>query len=301
MRPLNGGDEVTHENRRTMADSILFEVSDGIAHVTLNRPARLNAINDDAAYRWRSIAAEIAERDDVKAALLDAAGPAFCAGGDVAEMAGFGEGGSMIEKLANAIHEGHRTFQAMAKPIVAAVHGAVAGGGLGFMLTADYIVVDESSSFQSKYADIGLTPDCGVSTLLPDAVGTRRALELTLTSRRLNAHEAVEWGLANEVVEDAALAARAREIAASWVDGASGAFGEAKRLLRARTLDPRSYQDALDDEARTIGAAFDTPEATARIAAFVARSSRSAGAPAAASAAGAPRTAASTTPETEEA
>lgn len=257
-----------------MSDSILFEVDGGIAHVTLNRPTRLNAINDEAAYRWRDLAAEIAERDDIAAVLLDAAGPAFCAGGDVAEMAGFAAGGSTIAELADVIHAGHATFAAMPKPIVAAVQGAVAGGGLGFMLTADYIVAGEAASFTSKYADIGLTPDCGVSTLLPDAVGTRRALELTLTSRRLSAQDALGWGLVNEVTADAALSTHAREIAASWVDGAAAAFGQAKRLIRAGTVAPRSYQDALDDEARTIGAAFETPEAAARIAAFAARSSR---------------------------
>ncbi|GAB2527914.1 enoyl-CoA hydratase/isomerase family protein [Paramicrobacterium agarici] len=257
-----------------MSDSILFEVDGGVAHVTLNRPTRLNAINDEAAYRWRDVAAEIAERADVSAVLLDAAGPAFCAGGDVAAMAGFGEGGSMIETLAHVIHEGHHTFATMPKPIVAAVQGAVAGGGLGFMLTADYVVAGEAASFASKYADIGLTPDCGVSTLLPEAIGTRRALELTLTSRRLDAREALDWGLVNEVTTDAALTARARQVAAAWVDGAAAAFGQAKRLVRAQTVEPRSYREALSDEAATIGAAFETPQATERIAAFAARSSR---------------------------
>lgn len=255
-----------------MSDSILLQVDAGVAHVTLNRPTRLNAINDEAAYRWRDLAAEIAERDDIDAVLLDASGPAFCAGGDVAAMAGFGEGGHTIEALADVIHAGHSTFAQMPKPIVAAVQGAVAGGGLGFMLTADYVVAGEAASFVSKYADVGLTPDCGVSTLLPDAVGTRRALELTLTSRRLSPGEALDWGLVNEVTPDAALQARARTIAESWVDGAAAAFGQAKRLVRAQSVEPRSYQAALDDEARTIGSAFDTPEATARIAAFAARS-----------------------------
>lgn len=253
-----------------MSDSILFEVDGGIARVTLNRPTRLNAINDEAAYRWRDVATEIAERDDIVAVLLDASGPAFCAGGDVAAMAGFAEGGSMIETLAHAIHAGHQTFAAMPKPIVVAVQGAVAGGGLGFMLTADYIVAGTAASFASKYADIGLTPDCGVSTLLPEAIGTRRALELTLTSRRLSADEALDWGLVNEVIPDAALATRAREIADSWAAGAAAAFGQAKRLVRAES----DYATALDDEAHTIGAAFDTPDAAARIAAFAARSSR---------------------------
>jgi 2-(1,2-epoxy-1,2-dihydrophenyl)acetyl-CoA isomerase len=257
-----------------MTDSILLTVDNGLARITLNRPQRLNAINAEAAQAWRDIAAEVAERSDVGAVLFDAVGPAFCAGGDVAEMSAMGGSASAgaIGDFADIIHEGHRTLSAMPKPIVAAVNGAVAGGGLGFMLVADYIVAAKSAKFVSKYADIGLTPDCGVSTLLPQAVGMRRALELTLTSRSLTADEALDWGLVTEVVADGETDARAREIAAGWLSGATAAFGEAKRLLRGGV--GRDYSTALDDEARTIGAAFETADAQARIGAFLARSAR---------------------------
>ena len=256
-----------------MTDSILFTVDNGLAHLTLNRPTRLNAINEDAAHAWRDLAQQVADRDDIGAVLFDATGPAFCAGGDVAEMSAMdGDSAATIGELADIIHEGHRTFAATPKPIVAAVNGAVAGGGLGFMLVADYIVASASARFVSKYADIGLTPDCGVSTLLPEAVGMRRALELTLSSRSLTAAEALDWGLVTEVVPDGQTDARAREIADVWLSGATAAFGEAKRLLRAGV--GRDYTTALDDEARTIAAAAATDDARARIAAFVARSAR---------------------------
>jgi 2-(1,2-epoxy-1,2-dihydrophenyl)acetyl-CoA isomerase len=255
-----------------VSDGILFEVRDGLAHLTLNRPKSLNAIDADAAQRWREIAHEIAERDDVQAVLFDATGPAFCAGGDIAAMASLGDTGARIAEFADAIHDGHSTFAQMPKPIVAAVLGVVAGGGLGFMLVADYIVAGDTARFVSKYADIGLTPDCGVSTLLPQAVGARRALELLLTDRMLSAPEALEWGLVAEVVPSADLAARAHAVARHWLSGATGAFGQAKRLVRTGV--GRSYSDGLDDEARTIGAAFDTPDARARVAAFVAKATR---------------------------
>ena len=92
--------------------------------------------------------------------------------------------------------------------IVAAVQGPVAGGGLGFMLVADLIVASESATFSSRYSDVGLTPDCGVSWLLPESIGARRALELVLTRRTLTAAEAHEWGLVNEVVAPEAVADR---------------------------------------------------------------------------------------------
>jgi 2-(1,2-epoxy-1,2-dihydrophenyl)acetyl-CoA isomerase len=262
-------------------EAILFEVSDGLAHVTLNRPARLNAVDPDAIGRWQSIAHEVAERDDIGAVLLDASGRAFCAGGDVLAMsrlaAGQPDTGAVITGLADRIHDGHRVLRESSKPIVAAVQGPVAGGGLGFMLVADLIVASERATFASRYADVALTPDCGVSTLLPEAIGTRRALELTLTSRTLSAAEALEWGLVTEVVAPEEVDARARAIADSWLRGASGgfsAFGQAKRLVRAGLA--RSFQEALDDEARTIGAAFETPAAQAAVAAFAAAAAESA-------------------------
>ncbi|GAB3801170.1 enoyl-CoA hydratase-related protein [Humibacter antri] len=255
-----------------MSDTILFEASDGLAHLTLNRPDRLNAIDGEAAYRWRDLAREVAERDDIRAVLFDAAGPAFCAGGDVAAMSALGGTGEIVEGLADVIHEGHRIFAETPKPIVAAVQGAVAGGGLGFMLVADYVVAGEAAFFVSKYADIGLTPDCGVSTLLPQAVGARKALQLLLTDRSLTAVEGLEWGLVAEVVPNDLLRERARAIADHWLAGAAGAYGQAKRLVRGAVA--RSFRDGLDDEARTIGAAFETPDARARVAAFAARSAR---------------------------
>ncbi len=255
-------------------DVILFEVSDGLAHVTLNRPARLNAVDPEAIELWQSIAHEVAERDDIGAVLFDANGRAFCAGGDVLAMsalaAGADDAGDVIRSLADRIHDGHRTLRESTKPIVAAVQGAVAGGGLGFMLVADLVVASERATFASRYSDIALTPDCGVSTLLPEAIGTRRALELTLTRRALSAAEALEWGLVNEVVGPDALQNRVREIVATWLDGPTAAFGQAKRLVRSGLA--RGFQDALDDEARTIGAAFQTPDARAAVAAFAAAS-----------------------------
>jgi len=253
-------------------DAILFDVSDGLAHLTLNRPARLNAVDPVAIGLWQSFAHEIAERDDIGAVLFDANGRAFCAGGDVVAMSALAadepHAGAVIQRLADQIHDGHRVLRESAKPIVAAVQGPVAGGGLGFMLVADLVVASDRATFASRYSDVGLTPDCGVSTLLPEAIGTRRALELTLTSRTLSAAEALDWGLVTEVVAPEAVAPRARAIADVWLGGATAAFGQAKRLVRSGP--GRGFQEALDDEARTIGAAFETPYARAAVAAFAA-------------------------------
>ncbi|MEV8025054.1 enoyl-CoA hydratase/isomerase family protein [Microbacterium sp. NPDC080220] len=251
-----------------MSDSILLRREGALARLTFHRPASLNAMDFEMGTRWRDLAHELTRDDTVGAIVLDAAGPAFCAGGDVVQMATSGGSGGAITEMAGVIHDGIRTFVESSIPMVAAVQGAVAGGGLGLMLTADYIVASPRAVFVSKYANIGLTPDLGVSTLLPAAVGQRRAMQLLLTDTTIDAPTALEWGLIAEVVDQPG--ERADEIARAWLDGATGAFGQAKRLVR--TGAGRPFADNLDDEARTIGAAFDTPDAATRIAAFAAAS-----------------------------
>lgn len=264
-----------------MSDAILFSVDEGLARLTLNRPARLNAFNADLAHAWRDATAEATSRDDVHAILLDAAGPAFCAGGDVVEMATTMGDGAPLTELAGVINSGIRALTESAVPVIAAAHGTTAGGGLGILLSTDYAVVGSQSRLGSLYANIGLTPDLSVSAQLADAVGQRRALQLVLQDRLLSAEEALEWGLVAEVVAgtDAADEAdrvreRAEQIARFWLAGAAAAYGQAKRLVRSRP--ERSFVEQLDEEARSIGASFDTPDAKARVAAFAAASAKKA-------------------------
>ena len=257
-----------------MSDSILLTREGGLARVTLNRPASLNAVNFEMGTRWRDIAHEVTSDPAVGAVILDAAGRAFCGGGDVMTMASSGGGGGGVSATAEVIHEGIRTWALCDKPIVAAVQGAVAGGGLGLMLSADYIVASDSAKFVSKYANIGLTPDLGVSTLLPAAIGQRRALQLLLQDRTLSAEEALDWGLVAEVVPLSDLAGRAEQVARFWLENATAAFGQAKRLIRVGAH--RTFEENLADEAETIGASLDADESKVRVAAFAASRNKSA-------------------------
>lgn len=263
-----------------MSDAILFSVSEGIARITLNRPSRLNAFNEDLAYAWRDATVDATTREDVHAILIDAAGPAFCAGGDVIDMATGMQSGSQLTALADVINTGIRALTESAVPVVAAAHGTTAGGGLGILLCSDYAVVGASSRVGSLYANIGLTPDLSVSAQLARAVGERRALQLVLQDRLLSAEEARDWGLIAEIVsaEDSraeadAVRARGEEIARFWVGGAAEAYGQAKRLVRSQPT--RTFADQLGEEARSIGAAFDTPEARKRVAGFAAAAAAS--------------------------
>ncbi|MFS0911822.1 enoyl-CoA hydratase/isomerase family protein [Microbacterium sp. 179-I 3D2 NHS] len=265
-----------------MSDAVLFTVDEGMARLTLNRPSRLNAFNADLAHAWRDATTEAVSRADVGAILIDATGPAFCAGGDVIDMATMGGSGADITALAEVINSGIRALTESSVPVVAAAHGTTAGGGLGILLASDYAVVGSRSKLGSLYANIGLTPDLSVSAQLARAVGQRRALQLVLQDRLLSAAEAVEWGLvaeavdAAEGVDEASLVrARGEEIARFWLAGAADAYGQAKRLVRSQP--ERTFVEQLSEEARSIGAALETPDAQARIAAFAAASANRAG------------------------
>lgn len=251
-----------------MTTAVLLDIADGIATITLNRPDRLNAFNEEMAQEWAAATATAVHSAEVHAIVIAGAGRAFCAGGDVRAMAEMTDRGDMIRELARRINAGILDLTESAKPVVAAAHGTTAGGGLGILLASDYAVVGESSRVGSLYGGVGLTPDLSVSAQLAAAVGERRALQLLLQERLLDAGEAMQWGLVAEAVADDQVVHRAQQIAASWVANAH-AYGQAKRLVRSRP--ERGFREQLDEEARTIGVASVSPEGERRIRAFAAR------------------------------
>lgn len=249
-------------------NSILFNVDDGIATITLNRPERLNSFDASMAEAWARITTDAVSNDEVGAIVVLGSGRAFCAGGDIRAMAETDNLSSSITELANRINVGIRALVESAKPVVAGAHGTTAGGGLGILLSTDYAIVGNNSKLGSLYANVGLTPDLSVSALLARAIGERRALALTLQDRLLSAEEALEWGLVAEVVSDDAVATRAYEIAHHWRQ-TPYAYGHAKRLIRSQP--DQTFVEQLAEEARSIGAASQTPQATKRIRAFSSR------------------------------
>jgi 2-(1,2-epoxy-1,2-dihydrophenyl)acetyl-CoA isomerase len=250
-----------------MTETIRYSVEDGLARITLNRPDRLNAFDDELAVAWADATTDAAARDDVGAILVEGAGRSFCAGGDVFAMAAGGFSGEAITDLARVINRGIRALTESSVPVVAAVQGNTAGGGLGILLASDYAVVGENSRIGSLYSNIGLTPDVSVTAQLGRAVGQRRALQLVLQDRMLSAGEALEWGLVAEVVTPDLVGQRAEAVARFWLANATAAFGAAKRLVRSAA--ETALVDQMDEEARTVGAALGTPDAQHRVAAFI--------------------------------
>lgn len=253
-----------------MSTYIQLDQHDGIAHIRFTRPERLNAFDFEMGRQYRDACLAAVADPDTRAILITAEGPAFCAGGDVLAMSQANVAGSEITDSARVINQGITALTEAPIPVVASVRGAVAGGGIGLMLAADYVVAGAGLRVAGKYADVGLTPDLGVSTLLARAIGERRALQLLLTNRELDADQALECGLVAEVAQNADVSAR--KIAERWVASAASALGQAKRLVRAQAHRPLT--ESLDDEAVAIGQAYERDEAKERISAFAAASAQ---------------------------
>ncbi|MEX0158692.1 enoyl-CoA hydratase/isomerase family protein [Microbacterium sp. LMI11-1-1.1] len=248
---------------------MLLTVEEGIARIVLNRPAVANAFDQPMADALLEAVAACGSAD-VRVVVLTGAGPRFCGGGDVSTFQSADNPSEYLFALATTLEEAVRLLAEMPKPVIAAVHGAVAGAGLGLVLAADIVVAARGTKFATAYAGIGLTPDCGVSFLLPRVIGLRRALEISLLGRVIRAEEAVEWGLASMLASDAMHAAADIErIAETLASGPAPAFGQARRLLRAGS--ERSRSEHGEDEARTISAAVRTPDAQRLIQHFLDR------------------------------
>ncbi|MDN5895010.1 MAG: enoyl-CoA hydratase/isomerase family protein [Nocardioides sp.] len=249
-----------------MTDLVTCTVTDGLARIELNRPSAANALDLDLAHALDDAVEQAATDDTVQAVLLTGAGKRFCAGGDVAAMVEADDQAAFLLELAQTLDGALQRLAALEKPTVASVQGAVAGAGLAVMLSCDLVVADPATKFVIAYPGVGLVPDCGVSWLLPRAVGQQRALQLALTNKPITADVALDWGLVTELSDDVE---RGAELAGQLAAGPSYALGQAKRLLRNSWETTRV--GAGEDEARTIAKAVTTPEAQALLEAFTKR------------------------------
>jgi 2-(1,2-epoxy-1,2-dihydrophenyl)acetyl-CoA isomerase len=193
----------------------------------------------------------------------------FCAGGNLGWMAAQPDREDALRELASVLHEGLGELLDLDVPIVAAVHGPAAGAGVSLALVADIAYAGRSANFTVAYTAVGLSPDGGCSWLLPRAVGHRRASELMLTNRRVDADEAAAIGLVTAVVDDAELDATARATAQRLASGPTEAFAATKRLLRSTWT--AELDEQLDREAACIAELAGSPTGTEGVDAFLAK------------------------------
>lgn len=243
------------------------DVADGVAHIRLNRPDFANAFDLDTTREFADAVHGAGKNPDVRAVLVSGTGSRFCAGGDVASFAAAEDQPAYIHQLAVELDAAFRSLSALDKPVLTAVHGAVAGAGLALMLSCDVVVAAAGTKFVFAYPGIGFTPDCGLSYLLPRAIGQQRALTFSLVGKPATATEALAWGLVGEVAEDAE--ARATELVRAFAAGPATALGQVRRLLRQGWGMGRAETGA--EEARTITEMVKGAEAQALIKDFVSR------------------------------
>jgi enoyl-CoA hydratase/carnithine racemase len=211
-----------------------FDVDEGVATVTFNRPERLNALTFEVYADLRDLLAELPQRDDVRALIVTGAGRGFCSGGDVHEIIGrlqeAGRGDLLdFTRMAGAVIQRMRECPL---PIIAAVNGVAAGAGAVIALAADFRLLAESATFAFLFTRVGLAgADMGSAYLLPRIIGLGRATELLMLGEEVEAARAVEIGLAAEMVPDSDLPKRAIELARRLASGPALAFATTKMLL----------------------------------------------------------------------
>lgn len=265
-------------------DSILLDVAAGVAVLTLNRPAKLNAFAGDMRERLLARLDEVASRDDVGVLVLTGAGKAFCAGGDVEHMAGMAARGAPFDELAPLLEAGEgvaRRLAALAMPVIAALNGVAAGAGANLALACDVRLASDAARFGETFVKIALHPDWAGTYHLPRLVGTAKALDLCWTGELVGADEALRLGLVQRVWPAGSFEREWRAYAAALAAGPRLAIRAAKASLRAAPF--RTLDECLAAERAAQAACWASADAAEGVRAFVEKRS-----PAFGSAAGAP-------------
>lgn len=251
-----------------MFETIKFDIQNGVASITLNRPDAANAMNFQLV-RDIARAALICDTDPaVRAVLLMSTGRMFCAGGDLKAFSTFGDQtGLKIKELADEIHKAVSLFARMSPVVVIAVNGPAAGAGFSLSVVGDYVVAAESAKFTMAYTAAGLSPDGSSTYFIPRLVGLRRAQELMLTNRTLTAQEAYDWGLVTKVVPDSSLQETAMSLAKQFAAGPRLAQSVVKKLLLCTLRN--ALEEQMEIEGREIARVTMSPDGAEGIRAFV--------------------------------
>lgn len=254
-----------------MSESILLlNISDGLAEITLNRPSRLNALDHELAERLAEALTAIEQNPDVKVVVIKGAGRAFMAGGDLKV---FHEAGDRapdaVKRIIVPFHRIIRGIQELRAPVIAAVHGAVAGGGLALALACDFVIASDDAVFTPAYLKIATNPDGGTTWSVVRLLGERRALEWLLLGESLSAERAASLGLINRVVASENLAQEVQALANRIAAGPAQAQASLKRLVWRSSV--ASLGDQLDSEAAGFVSLAATADFREGVAAFFER------------------------------
>lgn len=245
-----------------------LEVSNGVGVITLCRPDEGNPVVHGMVEELIENAIICDEAPAIKAVVLTGTGRMFCVGGGLKDFAEQGDNISSHLKLVTQLFHGAISkFNRMAPPVIAAINGTAAGGGLSLALCTDLAVSVESAKFTMAYTNAGLPLDGSASFYLAKVVGMRRAKEMSLLNTVLTAQQALDWGLVNKVVPDEELMDATMEMAHKLAQGSTKAYGEAKRLILAGATE--GLEAAMELESRSISELAGGEDGREGVAAFL--------------------------------
>ncbi|WP_417449006.1 enoyl-CoA hydratase-related protein [Kordiimonas sp.] len=248
-------------------DTLILDITDGLATISLNRPDRLNALSNQLKSELLEAIRHIANPDSgVRALLITGEGRAFCSGADLAE-GGMNADRDMGANLLATYHPILLELAALEIPVISAVNGVAAGAGMSIAISADIVIAARSAYFLQAFVNIGLVPDAGSTFILPRLVGTARARAMMMLGERLPAEKALEWGLVYDVVDDDKLMETASALARKLAGGPTIALSGIRKLI-ADSHD-NSYSEQLTAEAMAQRKAGRTNDCVEGVTAFV--------------------------------
>lgn len=251
-----------------MSAPLLFERDGAVARITLNRPTAANTVDLELTRMLVDVASECSSNPDIRCVTLTGMGKMFCAGGDITLMAKSGDKvGAIVGELANTLHLAMSRFARMNKPLVTLVNGPAAGAGYGLALSGDIVLAARSAHFTAAYGALGVSPDGGLTWLLPRLVGLRRAQEIIISNRRIDADEAERIGMITRAVDDDVLAEEGAKVAARLAQSATGSIGTSRALLLGAF--DKVFESHLELEAQGIATNLAGPEGREGVAAFL--------------------------------
>jgi 2-(1,2-epoxy-1,2-dihydrophenyl)acetyl-CoA isomerase len=222
-----------------MYQTILYQTENNICTITLNRPDRFNAFNEEMSKEFME-ALKSAERDaEVRVIVITGAGKAFCSGQDLKDIAG--QKRSLSDSIERRYNPMIRKVTGIEKPIICRLNGIGAGAGASLALACDMVIATENAALLEAFVNIGLVPDSGSTYFLPRLVGRQRAFEIAALGDKISATEAMQLGLINRVVPETDLDSEVSKYAMRFASGATKAIGMIKRMLN------RSFESTLDE------------------------------------------------------
>lgn len=227
------------DSPRPAAPVLLVDVTERVATLTLNRPAQRNALSSALLGALRTEMARVDAHDDVDVIVLTGADPAFSAGLDLKELGSTGNNLVVETPVETATRPAERVVGSNApwaptrKPVIGAINGVAVTGGFELVLRCDFVVASERASFGDTHTRVGILPGWGLSVLLPQAIGLRRAIEMSLTGNFIDAEEAHRLGLVNHVVAHDDLLPTAHRLARDICGNEAAALQELLRSYRA--------------------------------------------------------------------